>query len=163
MLKSALSISLVLAVLLVGTCVNPAYAQGSDVYQVYRLPEPAFLEPDAAGHGYMCYDEEGFRKLLTVDNALRLSEGRVPRLEAAVQELMLESKALRKALVLADSSKLVLKVDRDRIHAKWVEANRKFHIADNRPTFGTWVPWAISGVLLVVGGSTISVLVLTGD
>lgn len=171
MLKRILSGSIVVAILL-SVC-QPALAQTpGDPYHVYRLPKASFEvgedgaedeNGDPVVRGYMCYDLPSFKALLTMDNDLRKAEGQVPNLEAAIQELRLSDETLRLASTQLKSQLVVLTGDRDRILAKWKSENKARHAAENRPTFGSWVPWAISGVLAVGLGGTIAGVVLTSD
>lgn len=169
MSKSVLSILLTVSLVL-AVCTTPTRAQEvqpDEIYEIYRLPEGFDWSEDGAedsegnpvGNTYMCYDWDKFKLLLTMDNDLRLAEGQVNNLKVSASELRLSAVALREALVTAESQTSLMRQDRDRLFEKWKSDNKAKHIAESKPAFGSWIPWALSGVLgAVLGGTIIGVV-----
>ncbi len=165
MLKRALSILLVLS-LFVTPC-DPVMAQ-DDTIEVYRLPK-GFICDFKVGDSeynsivatYMCYDLDKYKLLLTLDNDLRLAEGKVPKLELAVELLQLSNTSLQEAVSVTDDKYTVMRKDRDRLFEKWKSDNKAKHIAENKPTFGSWLPWTLTGILAAALGGTIIGIVAT--
>lgn len=152
MLKRLLSISLVL-LLSFGT-VSPLFAQESEkTYQIYRLPKGVYLgEGDAKR---MCYTFPQYKLLLSMDADLKKGDTSVPALQEAIKELRLGSGEIRLALSDSNIQLRLMTEDRERVYKKWEQDNEAKHVAENKPAFGSWFPWALSGVLAAVLGGTI--------
>lgn len=153
MLKRILSIS-VLALLTFGSVV-PAYAQESvSTYQVYRLPRGSMLgEGDSRK---ICYTFTQYKDLLHLDSDLKMLDTSLPPLREALMEIKVANKELRLAIAVSETQLRVMSEDRARLSKQWEAENLARHKAENKPMFGSWIPWALSGVL---GAAVVGIVV----
>jgi hypothetical protein len=132
-------------------------------YHVYRLPEGVVWSEDGAEdengdvvvNSYMCYDLDGFKLLLHMDNDLRAAELQLPVLKLELSSLYIANKELQEALAEAEKQLDEVSKDRERISEQWKKDNLAKHKAENRPVFPSAVPWIISGVLAMALAGTI--------
>ena len=149
MLKSILSFSLVLIMSL--TCISPVSGQEipqDSLYEVYRLPKGALLPYE--NQKYMCYDLEQFKMLLHMDNDFRSAVESLSVTKSKVYDLSNANLAFKKALSISDQQIELMRAENKRLSILWTEENRLRHIAENKPSFGGWVPWSLTGVLGVL-------------
>lgn len=140
--------------LTVGACVTPVSAQDT-TYEIYRLPEGYEWsdnsvkddEGNTVTRTYMCYDWDQYVLLLNMDVDLQAAEGKIPNLTAAVAELRSSNDLRVQALIESNKQVQLIEKDRQRISLKWEKDNEAKHKAENKPMFGSWLPWGVSGVL----------------
>jgi len=105
---------------------------------------------------YACYDLDQFKVLLKVDADLRGANKTMLLLAGEISDYKIANASL-KNVITEDSEQIkLLKLDRARLYERWSAENKDKHKAENKPTFGSWFPWALSGVL----GMTTTVLII---
>ncbi len=116
-------------------------------YEVYKLPKPDYFRSEDGVAQDACYTFKTFKKLLKIDNDLRVAEIIVVAQHNRIVELNLAGAELTLAMDLSETALKLMMEDRDRISKKWEADNLAKHEAENKPTFGSWIPWALSGAL----------------
>lgn len=125
-----------------------------DIYEVYRLPMGTMHNVDSVDH--VCYNLDQFKLLLKLDSDLRGATKTSLLLAEEARDYKLANSELKS--IIAEEGKQIsaLKLDRARLYERWSTENRDKHKAENKPTLGSWFPWALSGVL----GMTTTVLII---
>lgn len=129
-------------------------------YHVYKLPEPTFRGDAGTAQGELCYTLVDFKQVLHMDNELWLAHGDLSLKNGQLRDLEISRLNLKKALTQQDAVVMALQKERRFLTDKWKSENKLRHKAENRPTFGSWVPWALSGVLAAgLGGVVLGLVV----
>lgn len=158
MLKSALSISFVALCILAA----PAYAQDTaedSTYQVYKLPKGTILSVGVEHN--MCYSFEQYQLLLKLDNELRLADGTALAFSQSTSSLRTANLALSASLKVSNQQLVLMTEQRNQLFLDWKGENLARHKAENKPVFGSWIPWTVAGVsAALAAGLVVGVLAL---
>ena len=155
------------SLLLILTLLRPGYALADDsvnpvvlpddVYEVYRLPMGTMHHVDSTDK--VCYDLEQFKLLLVLDSDLRGSNKTISLLTEEVNHYKIATTALKSVVTESDKQIRVLQLDRERLYERWRTENLAKHKAENKPTFGSSLPWILSGILAATTGVLLLVVV----
>ena len=107
---------------------------------------------------YRCYDIKGFKELLVLDANYPKSIKDSEKKEQIIlsKEDIIDS--YKKQLKNYRRRNHLLSSDNTLLYGKYVEANKRMHIAENKVD-NSWIAWTIAGVSLAVAGS-LSVVVV---
>jgi hypothetical protein len=156
-----LSSSLLVLFLTFGSFTLPAQAQDG-IYQVYRLPKGFNLGEDISDvpSSVQCFELDDYKLLLHMDNDLRTADQKIVLMSEEIRNLRGAENALVSAIHEADAQRVILQEDRVRFFELWKKENLAKHKAENRPMWGSWLPWTLAGVLAITtGGLLVSILV----
>lgn len=157
-----LSISMVVIMLFTAM---PVMAQDDTIdhspttYEVYKLPKG--LRVEWSGEKYQMYNLGEYKMLLQMDADLRYFTEKKAQLEGENYNLTVQVDELKLAIEDVQKQRDVLREDRDRLHEKWKSENRRRHEAENKPTFGSSLPWFIAAGLGVLSTGLIFALVVS--
>lgn len=98
---------------------------------------------------FQCYDLDSYKSLLKFDVEHTACLQTVDAKEKQRQNLMLQIGDLEEVLKAQSASIDVLKKDNNRLYGMWEEENRKRHLAENKPAYGSWLAWGTAGVFVV--------------
>jgi hypothetical protein len=97
-----------------------------------------------------CYDFEGYKALLKLDNAHTacLARDKLHTEKDAKQEKVAAD--LRAQMKLLVDSNATLNAENERLFKLWKEENKRRHQAENKPQWGSWAGWTVAGVATAV-------------
>ncbi len=92
-----------------------------------------------------CFNLENYKKLLqlAVDLGAELQKTDLLSRKVVEQETIITSQ--KKIIINKDNVIILYKKDQERLFNLWSEENRKRHLAENRPAYGSWVSWGLAG------------------
>ena len=99
----------------------------------------------------MCYDLEGYKGLLHVDNELLFLRDKTGNLEIS-NNLKDQTIVHYKDIVKTQQDTIkVISEDHQRMFMLWADENYKRHEAENKPSFNGWA-WTLAGVFAATTG-----------
>jgi thymidylate synthase len=130
----------------------PATAQTKHIPLGDRIP--------VNGEIKACYTIEDYKSLLKVDASYDTCLKIRTKLEKKdkIQEQRIVD--LSKAVEVQQDSILVLKKENTRLFDQWKAENKKRHIAENKPAFGSYLAWGTAGAFAVATAVLTTVIVL---
>jgi hypothetical protein len=134
---SALLVALVLA--------QPALVLARDRY---RLPEGKRLKIEQ--RTYQGYTLEEMKVLLKMDVDLEMYSKEIPKFREIIADKTELASELRKIIDAKDEQIRIVSTDKDRLFTKWAEENRKRHLAENKPNWGSWLGWTAAAAMTIV-------------
>ena len=107
-----------------------------------------------------CYAVPEYKKLMGTHKSLSTCTTKEKLLKQKIANLEKQINAYGKIATLHVNSISILTKDRDRLFGLWEEENKKRHIAENKPQFGSWVSWGTAGTMTAVAGVLLAVILL---
>lgn len=132
--------------LILGLCLVTATVQADEI-------------PDFPPHVNGCFTLEDTKTLILIHNRAVQYLSEKELLEKKLN-LQLQSLDHLEFIIEIQNDMLVkIKLDRDNWFEQWKVENKKRHIAENRPQFGSWLAWGTVGVFIVSTSLLVGVVV----
>lgn len=111
-----------------------------------KIP-PKTVPVQENGQEFRCLSLINFKILLKDYSELRACNKKQNLLEQKIEKLELKIKILENNIELHKDISTNLRKDKERLFKKWKEENNLRHKAEQKPIFGSWIPWILTGVL----------------
>jgi hypothetical protein len=108
------------------------------------------------------YTLEEMKVILSINADYKSWFFQIPLKDQQIKGLTAISKNLSEQMKTTQADVKILREDRDRLYKKWVDENKKRHLAENRPQIGSWIAWT-AAVVATVAAAVLSVILVTKD
>lgn len=107
-----------------------------------------------------CYTIPEYKKLMGLYVDLNTCTAKEVLLKQKIANLEKQAAIYNEIADLHLSSIKILTEENKRLFGLWKEENKKRHIAENKPQFGSWLSWGSAGVLAAASAVLLTVILL---
>lgn len=117
-------------------------------YELIKFPKG--VAKDIDGYRHQCLNFDEFTLLLEFEANMVECEMETDLKTEKIELLDLQVTELKLVTDLQKLTVDAMKVENERLFGLWKDENKKRHLAENKPHWGSWVGWTVAGVSTAV-------------
>lgn len=117
-------------------------------YELFKVPKGQTKIID--GYRHQCLNFDEFTLLLEFEASMVECEMETDLKDEKIELLELQITDLKIITQLQKQTGDAMKVENDRLFGLWKDENKKRHLAENKPHWGSWMGWTVAGVSTAV-------------
>lgn len=115
---------------------------------------------NVGGEIHACYDLPQYKELLKLDLDFQVVVNEKLILEKRLDNSLKQTELYKAAAEKQKETVDLYFAENERLYGLWKEENKKRHIAENKPMWGSWLSWGIAGAAMVATASMTTAYVL---